>query len=132
VSSDLARFTSLVSFNASYCALEGELRDDSFTGLTVLQSFAVAGNKKITEEIPSRLGYVEFLGILDLSDNDFTGTVPDLGSLEYLSYLDISKNPQLSGDLDPYICNKDLPVTSAIADCSQGAGVECTCCTMCL
>jgi Leucine-rich repeat (LRR) protein len=132
VSDDIARFTSLVSFNASYCALTGGLRGDALSILSVLQSFAVAGNQ-MTDEIPSRIERMTNLQTLDLSNNDFSGAVPmELGNLQYLSYLDISGNPNLTGDLDSIICNSEFPVSAAVADCSGGEPVQCSCCTGCL
>lgn len=128
ISDDMARFTSLVAFNASFCELWGGLRGDTLSQLTSLQSFAVAGNF-MTESIPSRIDRMTNLGILDLSKNDFSGTIPpELGSLEFLSYLDLSGNPSLTGDLDPIVCNKDIPLSSAVADCSDGNPVQCSCC----
>ena len=117
ISSSISRFSSLQYFNVSFCDITGTL-PTNIGSLVELETFGVAGNNLI-------------------------GEIPvEMGSLRQLVALDISRNPNLTGDLSTtcdIVLDSDgnLPDgISLVSDCGRGGGifkgnVECMCCTEC-
>ncbi|TYH90268.1 hypothetical protein ES332_A13G038200v1 [Gossypium tomentosum] len=93
----LANFTRLVSFNASEFLLPGPIPDWFGQRLLTLQVLDL----RLTGQIPSTLGRLLSLLVLDLSKNSLTGSIPSsLVSLRNLTSLDISLN-NLTGSIPP-------------------------------
>eukprot|EP00529_Nitzschia_sp_RCC80_P014671 CAMPEP_0113481122 /NCGR_PEP_ID=MMETSP0014_2-20120614/22243_1 /TAXON_ID=2857 /ORGANISM="Nitzschia sp." /LENGTH=754 /DNA_ID=CAMNT_0000374603 /DNA_START=234 /DNA_END=2499 /DNA_ORIENTATION=+ /assembly_acc=CAM_ASM_000159 len=76
ISSSISRFSSLQYFNVSFCDITGSL-PTNIGSLVDLETFGVAGNN-LSGEIPV-----------------------EIGSLRQLVALDLSRNPNLTGDLSP-------------------------------
>lgn len=64
-------------------------------------------NKNLQGRIPSELGLLTHLKVLDLSDNKLTGYLPSDLRFTLLEYLDISGN-KLRGIVPPLLCTKDI------------------------
>jgi len=134
ISTEIGRFTSLKSFNVSYCSLDGSLPGSSLGPLASVELLAVAGNE-LSNTIPSEIGKMQALRVLDLSRNAFSGDIPsEIRNLSSLASLDVSYNPFLSGNLNPIICDGGtIDITTAVADCADDfmTTVKCDCCTAC-
>ena len=77
-------------------SLNGEL-PPLLAAMTKLESFGALSNpsprNQLTGSIPPELGGMESLTRLDLSRNKFSGSIPaELGSISTLTYLDLSEN----------------------------------------
>ena len=96
-----------------------------------LTYFNVSGCR-LGYEIPKEIGRLENLETLDLSWNDFQGTVPnEMADLVSLNWFDISRNRDLGGDLTNSLCLEDHNLEYSLADCAGKIRVQCECCTHC-
>ncbi|XWS67913.1 hypothetical protein CRYUN_Cryun04dG0045600 [Craigia yunnanensis] len=103
----LANFTHFVSFNASKFLLPGSIPDWFGQRLLTLEVLDLRScnvtDNRLTGQIPSTLGQLLSLLVLDLSKNLLTGSIPSsFGSLRDLTSLDISSN-NLTGSIPPGI-----------------------------
>lgn len=106
--------------------------------LTNVYSMALSNNNH-TGPIPTEFSQLTALGRLEMANNDFTGTVPEMVSHNWLYKLDISGNALLSGTIPDSFCQLNatciptslrLPCTEPLSsyDCSAllcGCGCSC-------
>ncbi|KAH9558758.1 hypothetical protein CY35_06G023800 [Sphagnum magellanicum] len=71
--------------------LQGQL-SPAIGNLTSLTYLSITGNKGLTGPIPSTIGQLVDLVVLDLHDNNFTGPIPDISALLHLHELNLSSN----------------------------------------
>ncbi|XP_051123923.1 receptor-like protein EIX2 [Andrographis paniculata] len=76
----------------------GQIPQNISTMMPDLIFLSLAGNQ-LTGEIPSGLGNMSYLSVIDLSGNHLTGSIPEsLGNCFYLKVLDLGNN-RLSGEV---------------------------------
>ncbi|KAA3484399.1 putative leucine-rich repeat receptor-like protein kinase [Gossypium australe] len=71
--------------------LSGSIPPKLFSSEMVLIHILFDGNQ-LTGNIPSTLGHVQTLEVLNLAHNNLTGPLPDLTSMNTLNYVDLSNN----------------------------------------
>ncbi|MBA0854777.1 hypothetical protein Goshw_004804 [Gossypium schwendimanii] len=71
--------------------LSGTIPPKLFSSEMVLIHILFDGNQ-LTGNIPSTLGHVQTLEVLNLAHNNLTGPLPDLTSMNTLNYVDLSNN----------------------------------------
>ncbi|MBA0738355.1 hypothetical protein Gogos_011723 [Gossypium gossypioides] len=71
--------------------LSGTIPPKLFSSEMVLIHILFDGNQ-LTGNIPSTLGHVQTLEVLNLAHNNLTGLLPDLTSMNTLNYVDLSNN----------------------------------------
>lgn len=78
--------------------LSGPIPENVGISLPNLVFLSLSGNE-ITGEIPTSVGNMESLGVIDLSSNKLSGNIPaSIGNCSYLKVLDLSNN-NLSGNI---------------------------------
>jgi len=98
------------------------------TQLFILQLF----ENLMTGTLPSELGMLSNITDLILDLNQFTGSVPtELGLLlDLWSFSIVGTN--ITGSLDNIFCNRSSQVMDLYADClGDPPEVECSCCNYC-
>jgi Leucine-rich repeat (LRR) protein len=96
VSMDVFDMTGLVELDLSGNELEGALPSE--LGRLVNLKILDASHNKMTG-VPAEIGRLTSLETLDLSDNQLTGLPMELGNLKQLKVLDLSGNPYSEQDL---------------------------------
>ncbi|XVF85628.1 hypothetical protein PTKIN_Ptkin17bG0131600 [Pterospermum kingtungense] len=81
--------------------LSGKL-SDSLAGLDQLRTLNLSRNF-LKDSLPPSLFHMPNLELLDLSYNDFSGSIPETSNLPSLQFLDISSN-YFNGSLPSHIC----------------------------
>jgi Leucine-rich repeat (LRR) protein len=71
--------------------LQGEL-SPAIGNLSSLTYLVITGNHRLTGPLPSTIGQLANLVVMDLHDNNFSGPIPDLSALSDLRHLDLSSN----------------------------------------
>ncbi|KAH8958465.1 hypothetical protein BDL97_06G026000 [Sphagnum fallax] len=71
--------------------LQGEL-SPAIGNLSNLTYLVITGNQGLTGPLPSSLGQLANLVVMDLHDNSFSGPIPDLSALSNLHHLDLNSN----------------------------------------
>ncbi|CAA0832210.1 Leucine-rich repeat receptor protein kinase EMS1 [Striga hermonthica] len=101
---ELSRMVNLVGLYAQHNRLSGRI-DHLFGNLVVWRlQIANLSCNSFTGTLPSSLGNMSYLTVLDLHRNSFTGRVPpELGNLAQIQYLDISEN-SFDGQIPPELC----------------------------
>lgn len=95
--------------------------------LTQLKDFSLQGTKR-TGNIPSDLGEMKSLVLLDLADNDLTGPIPEeIGYLRHLKFLILKEN-KLSGSI-PESFSKLTKLDTAVMDRNDLTGGASNMCT---
>jgi len=89
-----------ITSNVAFCTEDGVLCDASGHVITI--DFK---SRELEGTIPAELGFLRFLSVLDLSDNNLTGFLPAELSLAPLRKLDISGN-KLKGYIPQSLCSK--------------------------
>ncbi|KAK6233646.1 hypothetical protein QUC31_006052 [Theobroma cacao] len=82
---------SLKTLSLSDCGLIGTLPDRDWCDLKNLEELSIKGNA-LQGILPSCLGNLTSLHVLDVSDNQFTGNLSPLAHLTSLRFLSLSKN----------------------------------------
>ncbi|CAN6842265.1 unnamed protein product [Brassica oleracea] len=97
--SNLGVFPRLVMLNVSNNLLEGEIHPQKLSNLTALKSLLISENR-FSGEIPDVFGNLTHLEHLDLSSNKFSGHFPSsLSHCSKLKVLDL-RNNSLTGSVD--------------------------------
>lgn len=121
--------------------------------LTNLRELSMKENA-LTGPIPETIRYLSHLQYLDLHLNQLSGSLPEgIGKLVHLEHLLLKMN-KLDGTLPAgladlsrlevflieqnsftgnagVICESYFEVTSFVADCGNGQGITCSCCSLC-
>ncbi|CAM6004621.1 unnamed protein product [Sphagnum balticum] len=71
--------------------LQGEL-SPAIGILSSLTYLVITGNHRLTGPLPSTIGQLANLVVMDLHDNTFSGPIPDLSALSNLNQLNLSSN----------------------------------------
>ncbi|CAK9229287.1 unnamed protein product, partial [Sphagnum troendelagicum] len=71
--------------------LQGEL-SPAIGNLSSLTYLVITGNQGLTGPLPSTIGQLANLVVMDLHDNSFSGPIPDLSALSNLRHLDLNSN----------------------------------------
>ncbi|CAK9877816.1 unnamed protein product [Sphagnum jensenii] len=71
--------------------LQGEL-SPAIGSLSSLTYLVITGNHQLTGPLPSTIGQLANLVVMDLHDNNFSGPIPDLSALSNLHQLNLSSN----------------------------------------
>jgi Leucine-rich repeat (LRR) protein len=96
VSMDVFDMTNLAELDLSGNELEGALPSE--LGRLVNLKILDASHNKMTG-LPAEIGKLRALEVLDLSDNSLTGLPMELGNLKQLKVLDLTGNPYSVQDL---------------------------------
>lgn len=77
-----------------------------------------ASGRGLTGTLPDELGLLQYLDVLDVSDNDLNGFFPSGLRFASLTSLHISGN-KLIGILPPLVCNKANQINNGTGDCTS-------------
>ncbi|KAH8958471.1 hypothetical protein BDL97_06G026500 [Sphagnum fallax] len=81
----------VVGLELSGLDLQGEL-STAIGSLSSLTYLVITGNPRLTGPLPSSIGQLANLVVMDLHDNNFSGPIPDLSALSDLHQLNLSSN----------------------------------------
>lgn len=88
--------------------------------IIITASLEIAGNT-FSGAVPSELGKLTSLLVIDAEENAFTGTIPtELGMLSHLSVFNFHRNGKMSGTLPGDLCAVSHNLAS---------GDDCSCCS---
>jgi hypothetical protein len=83
--------------------LQGEL-SPAIGNLSNLTYLVITGNQGLTGPLPSTIGQLANLVVMDLHYNSFSGPIPDLSALSKLHHLDLNSN-SLAGKVEDVFNN---------------------------
>ncbi|XP_010533421.1 PREDICTED: putative receptor-like protein kinase At3g47110 [Tarenaya hassleriana] len=115
---ELMDLPSLVVLDVSYNSLVGPLPENvgNLKYLMILQAFY----NRLSGQIPQTLGNCLSMDEIILRGNSFNGTIPYIGRLKGLHYLDLSNN-SLSGNIPGFLVNLPLQYLNLSMNNFEGA-----------
>lgn len=111
-----AAWAELITLDLSYNRLTGQLPVDIGSGFGLLENMTLAGNN-LDGQLPTSIAQLTSLKVLNLQENNFTGSIQDTSTIPNLRVLRLGNN-RLDGDF-PFSLTQNRNLIELSLDCNQ-------------